>query len=347
MRIGELSKMFGGVDKRTIDFYTGKGLLAGRIGENAKYRDYDQDDVERLGKILIFREMGLSINEIEAALNDNTYWSPQRLDQHIAMLKQNQARENERYEQMISFVEAMKETGMAPLRFYKPTEIPIDRYVQYWVKAFQNINNAWEDGAGEDIAQFDDMVSAFISHMQRQMDQGYDAASTQSIVERLASRLMNTLGTILYMAFNQLLASDAIYTLFEQELNDDDSLDEDDIAEFKVLMNDMFSLIAEWCRVAKSHKNICDLEAMHIRLDEPLRKLREKHDDDEGAIFTCDSLMEVMGSFMIDLTEGQVLETFIMPAFFNSGAELDEKCPGLASFINKSIEYFVAQSTQN
>ncbi|MBR5560961.1 MAG: MerR family transcriptional regulator [Clostridia bacterium] len=343
MRIGELSKMFGGVDRRTIDFYTNKGLLAGRIGENAKYRDYDQSDVERLGKILIFREMGLSINEIETALNDSTYWSPQRLDQHIAMLKQNQARENERYEQMIRFVEVMKEAGMAPLRFYKPTEIPIERYVKYWVKAFQNINRAWEDGAGEDIAQFDDMLSAFISHMERQMDQGYDSIATQNIVERLASRLMNSIGTILYMSFNQLVASDAIFSLFEQDFKDDDSLDEDDIVEFKALMNDMFSLIAEWCRVAKSHRNICDLEAMQSHLEESLQKLREKYDDD-GSFFNCTALMEIVGSFMNDLTEGQALETFILPALFSANAELDEKCPGLERFINKAIEYFVDRS---
>lgn len=338
MRIGELSKMYGGIDKRTIDFYTSKGLLVGKPGKNSKYRDYDQDDVERLGKILIFREMGLSINEIEAALDDDSYWTPARLDQHIAMLKENQAREYERYEQMIQFAKAMKDMGLSPLSHFKDAGIQADKYAAFWVKAYQSISSLWENEHNEDIAQLDDMLNAFFSRMADRVGEEHDSAAVQSLVERLANRLSNAIGAILYMSFSQIVASDAVFAMFESDLNEDGDLDEEDIAEFKVIMNDVFMLIADWCRTAKTKERICNSDAMQLGLTEPLQKLCEKYDDD--TFFTLDSIKEILAGMLGGMTTSGLLETFIAPMTHSSF--LNEMKPGLANFIREAIIYYVS-----
>ena len=341
MRIGELSKMYGGIDKRTIDFYTSKGLLVGKPGKNSKYRDYDQDDVERLGKILIFREMGLSINDIEAALNDDSYWTPARLDQHIAMLKENQAREYERYEQMIQFAQTMKDMGMSPLGHFKGAGIQADKYAAFWVKAYQSISTLWETDHNEDIAQLDDMLNTFFSRMADRVGEAHDSAAVQSLVERLANRLSNAIGAILYMSFSQIVASDAVFAMFEGELNEDGDLDEEDVAEIKAVMSDVFLLIADWCRTAKTKERICDSDAMQLGLTEPLQKLCEKYDDD--TFFTLDDIKDILTEMLGGMTSSSLLETFIAPMTHSSF--LNEITPGLANFIREAINYYA--STHN
>lgn len=71
MRVKELEKMFG-VTRANIRFYEKEGLLKPERAENG-YRDYDNEDVERIKKIILFRKLGISIPEIKKILNkENT-----------------------------------------------------------------------------------------------------------------------------------------------------------------------------------------------------------------------------------------------------------------------------------
>lgn len=71
MRVKELEKMFG-VTRANIRFYEKEGLLNPERAENG-YRDYDNEDVERIKKIILFRKLGISIPEIKKILNkENT-----------------------------------------------------------------------------------------------------------------------------------------------------------------------------------------------------------------------------------------------------------------------------------
>jgi DNA-binding transcriptional MerR regulator len=67
LRIGELAAR-AGVSTRTVDFYTGRGLLspAGRSGGN--FRLYDPSDVERIAAIRQMENQGIRLDEITHAL---------------------------------------------------------------------------------------------------------------------------------------------------------------------------------------------------------------------------------------------------------------------------------------
>lgn len=70
MRIGELAKA-AGVSTRTVDYYTGLGLLEPAARTGAGYRLYDRSAVGVIGKIRQLETHGVSLDEIHDALLRN------------------------------------------------------------------------------------------------------------------------------------------------------------------------------------------------------------------------------------------------------------------------------------
>ena len=67
MRIGELAERVG-VNPKTIRYYEGIGLLPDPERQPSGYRDYTDDDVDRLGFIRAAQRLGLSLAEISEIL---------------------------------------------------------------------------------------------------------------------------------------------------------------------------------------------------------------------------------------------------------------------------------------
>lgn len=66
MLINEVKKETG-LSKKAINYYIDKGLISPKILENS-YRDFDQEMLESLKKIKIYRKLGFSIEEIKKLL---------------------------------------------------------------------------------------------------------------------------------------------------------------------------------------------------------------------------------------------------------------------------------------
>jgi DNA-binding transcriptional MerR regulator len=69
MKINEVELELG-ISKANIRFYEKQNLLAPKRNENG-YRDYSQEDVDRLQAIIVLRKLGISIQDIEQILNGN------------------------------------------------------------------------------------------------------------------------------------------------------------------------------------------------------------------------------------------------------------------------------------
>ena len=67
MRIGELADRVG-VNPKTVRYYEGIGLLPRPDRLPSGYRDYTDDDVDRLGFIRTAQRLGLSLSEISEIL---------------------------------------------------------------------------------------------------------------------------------------------------------------------------------------------------------------------------------------------------------------------------------------
>jgi len=67
--VGEVARA-AGVTVRTLHHYDRIGLLPPRGRTPAGYRRYDQDDLARLQRILAYRELGLSLEDVTRLLDD-------------------------------------------------------------------------------------------------------------------------------------------------------------------------------------------------------------------------------------------------------------------------------------
>ena len=71
MRISEVAKLTG-LNVSNIRFYERKGLLTPEREAESKYRDYTEEDVRRIKRILLYRKMGISVETIFLLLQGQT-----------------------------------------------------------------------------------------------------------------------------------------------------------------------------------------------------------------------------------------------------------------------------------
>lgn len=126
MRIGEVAKLTGLSDSN-IRFYEKKGLLAPARAQESKYRDYTQEDVETLKRILLYRKLNISIETIDALFHERISLPEALIQQEnellsqmgmleeslnlCRMLKQEESLENEDVEFYLNYVRQEEEKG--------------------------------------------------------------------------------------------------------------------------------------------------------------------------------------------------------------------------------------------
>ena len=89
LRIGELARS-AGVSTRTVDYYTGLGLLEPAARSEAGYRLYHPSAVTVIGEIRQLESHGVRLDEISAALNRDPADITQfldRIDAELAILR--------------------------------------------------------------------------------------------------------------------------------------------------------------------------------------------------------------------------------------------------------------------
>ena len=91
LTVKQLAKM-SGISARTLHYYDEIGLLSPTRNPENGYRIYEQPAVLRLQQILFLRELGLSLEEIQSALDQPNYDLLSALEQHRKALIQRQRR---------------------------------------------------------------------------------------------------------------------------------------------------------------------------------------------------------------------------------------------------------------
>ena len=120
MKIGEAAKETG-LSISNIRFYEKKGLLEPARDQESKYRNYTEEDILRLKKIIIFRKMDLSVEQIAAMLRGKT-------DVKEVLKNQNQEQE------LLNKIREM-EGALELCRILEKEEVPLDiepeQYLDY------------------------------------------------------------------------------------------------------------------------------------------------------------------------------------------------------------------------
>lgn len=83
-KVEEVSKL-SGVSKRTLQYYDDEGILPAKRSEE-NYRLYDESAMEKLWKILWYKEMGFRLSEIKILLAETEKDKGMLLEQKIKII---------------------------------------------------------------------------------------------------------------------------------------------------------------------------------------------------------------------------------------------------------------------
>jgi DNA-binding transcriptional MerR regulator len=89
--VNEVSKL-SGVSRRTLQYYDEIGLLPPSAVKESGYRQYDDESLCRLWSILFYKELGISLNDIRALLENPKDVGKELLRQHRRFLVEKQAK---------------------------------------------------------------------------------------------------------------------------------------------------------------------------------------------------------------------------------------------------------------
>jgi DNA-binding transcriptional MerR regulator len=90
-RVGEVARL-AHVTVRTLHHYDEIGLLKPSGRSEAGYRRYSEDDLRRLQQILLFRELGFTLEAIQQMVDDPAFDRRQALEAQRAMLVEQRSR---------------------------------------------------------------------------------------------------------------------------------------------------------------------------------------------------------------------------------------------------------------
>lgn len=115
-KINEVSRMTG-VTKRALQYYDNLGILPVRRSKD-NYRLYDDEDLERVWEILIYRNLEFGLEEIGRL----TRVSEEERDAILEKKLEDKKRELEDLEARIEFLNVIKRQGLPPVCFRENNE---------------------------------------------------------------------------------------------------------------------------------------------------------------------------------------------------------------------------------
>ena len=125
MTVAQVSKRTG-VSVRTLHHYDQIGLLKPTEVTDAGYRLYDDGALDKLYMILVYRELGLSLNEIGGILDAPDYDRNRVLEHQIKLMQER----IEKLQNRISFARGMLMLGVKYMDFEGFDPKKIDEYSQ-------------------------------------------------------------------------------------------------------------------------------------------------------------------------------------------------------------------------
>jgi DNA-binding transcriptional MerR regulator len=88
--VNEVSKL-SGVSRRTLQYYDEIGLLPPSAVKKSGYRQYDDESLRRLWSILFYKELGISLDDIQLLLESPKEMEKELIRQHRQVLLEKQS----------------------------------------------------------------------------------------------------------------------------------------------------------------------------------------------------------------------------------------------------------------
>ena len=162
--VKEVSKLTG-VSVRTLHHYVAIGLLRPTQVTEAGYRLYDEDALEQLYLILVYRELGIPLKQIRTILDAPDFDRNRVLSHQIALMQQ----QKEKLENRIALASFLKLTGVKYMDFNAFDHKKMDEY-SHQAKTLWGKTDAYKEyekkskGRSEETSKVlgDDLMQLFV-----------------------------------------------------------------------------------------------------------------------------------------------------------------------------------------
>lgn len=139
-----------GVSRKALRVFEEEGLMPKNQGR--QYREYSEEDIDRIWAIRVFQGMGYSLKEIAAIVQNDSFDFHQSITEKVAKLEEKKAD----VERHLGYAQMIKLTGRFPSR---PREMGTVKFEDFQEKALAgwNVNTVPQGNEAKDI--FDNLMN--------------------------------------------------------------------------------------------------------------------------------------------------------------------------------------------
>lgn len=188
MRVGALARRTG-VSVRTLHHYDEIGLLVPSRRTEAGHRLYGSDEIVRLQQILSLRQLGFSLQEIQAFLNDPAC-SPQRVvEMHLARLRSEIEYRHQLCRRLEALAAHLQTTEEVSVETFLQTMEAMTMYEKYYTpEQLQALGERAQRMGEDEMRKVEKEWEDLYAQVRAEMERGTDPTSEP--VLRLARRAL-------------------------------------------------------------------------------------------------------------------------------------------------------------
>lgn len=216
MTVHEVSRL-AGVSVRTLQYYDRIGLLCPKERSKAGYRLYGETELERLGDILLFRELEFPLSEIKKILDSPGFDRDKALRQQIEML----TLKKEHLEGLISFALGIRKTGASSMDFSAFNNSKLDEYAkqakEQWsgTSAYREYEKRSKYRSKQDSKLLEERFMLLFREAGAIKDSDPSAAEAQALVKRIQNYITENMYTCtdeILLGLSQMYAAGGEFT---------------------------------------------------------------------------------------------------------------------------------------
>lgn len=159
-----------GVSRKALRIFEEKGLMP---KNNGKYRDYSDEDIDRIWTIRVLQGMGFTLSEIEKLANDKNFDFEASLEKKVKELQEKK----EKAERHLGYAKTIKLTGRFPSR---PKEMGSVKFEDFYEKVL----NEWNFNGDKESSFFQEIADKYLALSPDEFEES-DIGKTIYLLEKI------------------------------------------------------------------------------------------------------------------------------------------------------------------
>lgn len=204
MTVKEVSKLTG-VSVRALHYYDEIGLLTPTATTDSGYRLYDNNNLERLQQIMLFRELEIPLKEIKKIIDNPGFDKGKVLLQQIELL----TLKKEHIESLIDYAKLLKEKGESEMDFKVFDNKKIEEYKSEAKKLWGNTDEykEYETKTSDYSAKKQEMVADGLMNIFKEFGDMAQKSPADNDVQMLVKKLQEYITSNFYTCTKPVLSS--------------------------------------------------------------------------------------------------------------------------------------------